>query len=157
MRAARSICQRGVALVATAHAGSLAALLSNFELNALLGGVHEVILGDQALAMRRGSGGDGGRGAFARRAEAKTRQERRGPPMFQHAIELRSAGSGGTGDRDRGVSVRVHWDVAESVDALLEGRRPPAEERTIVDGQVYTSWGAGGGAGCPLAATNGCR
>jgi hypothetical protein len=128
VRAVRSICQRGVALVATAHAGSLAALLSNVDLNPLVGGIHEVILGDQALrASRYGGGPPGHRGAFARSYESKTRQERRGPPMFKYVVELRRRGEW-----------RIHWDVAASVDALLEGGVPEVEDRALVGGVLYS-------------------
>lgn len=128
VRAARSVCQRGVALVATAHAGSLAALLSNLDLCPLVGGVHEVILGDQALRQSGGHRGGGARGAFSRGRDAKTRQERKGPPMFRYVVELRG--------RDEW---RIHWDVAASVDALLAGGRPYVEDRALIDGQLYSN------------------
>lgn len=40
------IARRGVSLVATAHGTSLQSLLDNPVLNALVGGKHEVIIGD---------------------------------------------------------------------------------------------------------------
>ena len=58
--AAKSIAHRGVALVGTAHGRSLEALLRNAELNGLVGGVHDVILGDELA--RRSNGGCGGVG-----------------------------------------------------------------------------------------------
>ena len=131
VRAARSVCQRGVALVATAHANSLAALLSNVDLCPLVGGVHEVILGDHALRNMPNGGDRGHRsrgGAFSRSRDAKTRQERKGPPMFKYVVELRS--------RDEW---RIHWDVAASVDALLAGQRPYVEDRTVINGQLYSN------------------
>ena len=125
VRAAQAISQRGVSLVATAHGSTISALLANKELNRLLGGIHEVILSDAALRqLDRG----GGRGAFARGRDAKTRQERRGTPVFTQAVELRSP-----------QEWRIHWDVATSVDALLEGRAPPVEHRAVIDGVLHSN------------------
>lgn len=47
VRAVRSIAQRGVMLVGTAHGVSLRSLISNPELNTLVGGVHQVVVGDK--------------------------------------------------------------------------------------------------------------
>jgi stage III sporulation protein SpoIIIAA len=44
--AARTICERGVLLVGTAHGSSLGSLLRNPELRPLVGGVQAVTLGD---------------------------------------------------------------------------------------------------------------
>ena len=46
VRAVKSIAQRGVMMVGTAHGTSLSSLIGNPELNALVGGVHQVVLGD---------------------------------------------------------------------------------------------------------------
>jgi stage III sporulation protein SpoIIIAA len=46
--AVKSIAQRGVAIVATAHGVRLDSLLKNPELNPLLGGLQQVTLGDIA-------------------------------------------------------------------------------------------------------------
>ena len=46
VRAVKSVAQRGVMMVGTAHGTSLSSLIGNPELNALVGGVHQVILGD---------------------------------------------------------------------------------------------------------------
>lgn len=46
VRAVKSIAQRGVMLVGTAHGVSLSSLIGNPELNALVGGVHQVVVGD---------------------------------------------------------------------------------------------------------------
>ena len=48
VRAVKSIAQRGVAMVATAHGVDLGSLLKNPDLNPLLGGLEKVTLGDQA-------------------------------------------------------------------------------------------------------------
>ena len=47
VRAVKSIAQRGVMLVGTAHGVSLRSLISNPELNTLVGGVHQVVVGDK--------------------------------------------------------------------------------------------------------------
>lgn len=69
----RTIVQRGVMVVATAHGSDLASLLRNPELNSLLGGLSSVIRGDE-LATRKGT--------------AKTVVERAGPPTFDMVIEV---------------------------------------------------------------------
>ncbi|GFR44563.1 hypothetical protein Agub_g5835, partial [Astrephomene gubernaculifera] len=92
--AARTISQRGVLLVATAHGTDLGSLLRNNELNNLVGGLQSVTLGDGTAA--RSNGG------------AKVRTERRGAPTFRTLVEVMGGGR-----------LRVRPDVAASVDALL--------------------------------------
>ncbi|MDK2982418.1 MAG: hypothetical protein PWQ55_2765 [Chloroflexota bacterium] len=93
--AARTIAERGVQLVATAHGRTLENLLLNPTLSDLIGGIESVTLSDEE-ARRRGT--------------QKTVLERRAPPTFDVLVELQ--------ERNR---VAVHEDVAESVDALLRG------------------------------------
>src|SRR5205809_3579458 len=93
--AARTIAERGVQLVATAHGNSLENLLVNPTLNDLLGGIQTVTLSDEE-ARRRGT--------------QKSVLERKAPPTFDVVIEIQ--------DRER---VLVHGDVADTVDALLRG------------------------------------
>ena len=93
--AARTIAERGVQLVATAHGRTLENLLLNPTLSDLLGGIESVTLSDEE-ARRRGT--------------QKTVLERRAPPTFDVLVELQ--------ERNR---VAIHEDVAESVDALLRG------------------------------------
>lgn len=111
--AARTIAERGVQLIATAHGNSLENLLMNPTLSDLVGGIQSVTLSDEE-ARRRGT--------------QKTILERKGPPTFDVAIELQ--------DRDR---LAVHHDVAEVVDQLLRGHPPQPEIRGLgEDGQVVT-------------------
>jgi len=49
VRSARTISQRGVSLIATAHGIDLGSLLKNPTLVPLIGGVHPVILGDRSV------------------------------------------------------------------------------------------------------------
>jgi stage III sporulation protein SpoIIIAA len=93
--AARTIAERGVQLVATAHGRTLENLLLNPTLSDLIGGIESVTLSDEE-ARRRGT--------------QKTVLERRAPPTFDVLIEIQ--------ERDRLV---VHEDVAAAVDALLRG------------------------------------
>lgn len=93
--AARTIAERGVQLVATAHGRSLENLLLNPTLSDLIGGIESVTLSDEE-ARRRGT--------------QKTVLERRSPPTFDVLIELQ--------ERDRLV---VHPDVAAVVDTLVRG------------------------------------
>lgn len=55
VRAVKSIAQRGVMLVGTAHGVSLSSLIGNPELNALVGGVHQVVVGDMQAKYVRAS------------------------------------------------------------------------------------------------------
>jgi len=101
--AARTIAERGVQLVATAHGRTLENLLLNPTLSDLVGGIESVTLSDEE-ARRRGT--------------QKTVLERRSPPTFAVLVEIQ--------ERDR---VAVHADVAAAVDALLRGYPLPPEIR----------------------------
>ncbi|TME00070.1 MAG: AAA family ATPase [Chloroflexi bacterium] len=101
--AARTIAERGVQLVGTAHGSSLDNLLVNPTLNDLLGGIQTVTLSDEE-ARRRGT--------------QKSVLERKAPPTFDVLVEIR--------ERDRVV---VHMPLDETVDEALRGRVKPAELR----------------------------
>lgn len=102
--AARTIAERGVQLVATAHGMTLDNLLMNPTLTDLVGGVQTVTLGDDE-ARRRGT--------------QKTILERKVPPTFDVLIEMQ--------DRQQVV---VHRDVAVTVDGLLRGTPVLVEARS---------------------------
>ena len=104
-RAARTIAERGVQLVATAHGNALANLLRNPTLSDLVGGIQSVTLGDEE-ARRRGS--------------QKAVLERAAAPTFPLAVEMHS--------RSRWV---VHGDVAATVDRLLRGEQAQPEIREV--------------------------
>jgi len=99
--AARTIAERGVQLVATAHGTTLENLLANPTLADLVGGVEAVTLGDEEARRRR---------------TQKTVLERRASPTFDVLIEIQG---------HRRFAVRDN--MAEAVDALLAGR-PEAPE-----------------------------
>jgi stage III sporulation protein SpoIIIAA len=99
--AARTIAERGVQLVGTAHGITLENLLMNPTLSDLVGGIDSVTLSDEE-ARRRGT--------------QKTVLERRAPPTFDVLVEIQ--------DRN---TVAVHHDVARSVDMLLR-QKPLAPE-----------------------------
>lgn len=101
--AARTIAERGVQLIGTAHGNALDNLMLNPTLSDLVGGIESVTLSDDE-ARRRGT--------------QKTVLERRAPPTFDVLIELQT--------RDRMI---VHEDVAVSVDSYLRGRPSPLELR----------------------------
>jgi len=101
--AARTIAERGVQLIGTAHGQTIENLMVNPTLNDLIGGIESVTLSDEE-ARRRGT--------------QKTVLERRAPPTFDVLIEIR--------DRHR---LLVHHDVSDAVDALLRNRMPVAELR----------------------------
>ena len=102
--AARTIAERGVVLVATAHGNELANLIKNPTLSDLVGGIQSVTLGDEEARRRR---------------TQKTVLERAAEPTFPMAVEMHS--------RQRWL---VHRDVATTVDLLLRGQgaRPQIRE-----------------------------
>ncbi len=110
--AARTIAERGVQLIGTAHGNTLENLLLNPTLSDLVGGIEAVTLSDEE-ARRRGT--------------QKTVLERRSPPTFDVLIEIQT--------RDR---LAVHADVAAAVDALLRGHPLPPEIRSRDEqGQIH--------------------
>jgi stage III sporulation protein SpoIIIAA len=112
-QAARTIAERGVQLIATAHGRSLDNLLVNPTLNDLLGGIQTVTLGDDE-ARRRGS--------------QKSVQERKAPPTFDVLVEIQ--------ERQQLV---VHTPLDEVVDLALRGQfKPPQLRIRRPDGSVVT-------------------
>jgi stage III sporulation protein AA len=114
--AARTIAERGVQLVGTAHGTTLENLMLNPTLSDLIGGIQTVTLGDEE-ARRRGT--------------QKSVLERKAPPTFDVMVEIL--------DRDR---VAVHSDVAEVVDSILRGQviAPEIRERHS-DGRISSREG----------------
>ena len=110
-RAARTIAERGVTLVATAHGNALSNLIKNPTLCDLVGGIESVTLGDDEARRRRSQ---------------KTVLERAAEPTFTMAVEMHS--------RSRWA---VYREVGRAVDALLRGQVPSSEERKMAsDGRV---------------------
>ncbi|MFQ6015809.1 MAG: R3H domain-containing nucleic acid-binding protein [Anaerolineae bacterium] len=101
--AARTIAERGVQLVGTAHGNTLDNLMMNPTLADLVGGIQTVTLSDEE-ARRRGT--------------QKSVLERKAPPTFDVVIEIQ--------DWNR---LAVRHDVAAAVDAILRNRSQPAEIR----------------------------
>jgi len=101
--AARTIAERGVQLIATAHGTSLENLIANPTLADLVGGIQAVTLGDEEARRRR---------------TQKTVLERKAPPTFDVLIEIR--------DQER---FAVHADVTQVVDAHLRGHAVPPQVR----------------------------
>src|SRR5205823_4674814 len=109
--AARTIAERGVQLVGTAHGNSLENLLMNPTLSDLIGGIQAVTLSDEE-AKRRGT--------------QKTVLERKSPPTFDIVIEIM--------EQDK---MAIHHDVATTVDRMLRGIPPRPEMRERApDGQI---------------------
>ena len=102
-QAARTIAERGVQLIGTAHGKTLENLLLNPTLSDLVGGIEAVTLSDEE-ARRRGT--------------QKTVLERRAPPTFDVLVEIQT--------RDQ---FAIHVDITESVDTFLRGFPLPAELR----------------------------
>jgi len=112
--AARTIAERGVQLIGTAHGNTLENLMMNPTLSDLIGGIQSVTLSDEE-ARRRGT--------------QKSILERKAPPTFNVMVEIVS--------RDE---VAVHRDVAATVDMLLRASPVRSEVRKrIDDGEVQIS------------------
>ena len=103
--AARTIAERGVQLVGTAHGNQLENLMKNPTLSDLIGGIQSVTLGDDE-ARRRGS--------------QKSVLERKAPPTFEVAVEMLER-----------QTWTVHDEVAQTVDMLLRGRQPNPQVRSV--------------------------
>jgi len=111
-QAARTIAERGVQLVGTAHGNTLENLMLNPTLSDLVGGIQSVTLGDEE-ARRRGT--------------QKSVLERRAPPTFDIVVEIQ--------ERDR---VAVHPNVAQAVDAMLRDELLDTESRWLDEqGEVH--------------------
>lgn len=109
--ASRTIAERGVQLIATAHGITLENLILNPTLSDLLGGIQTVTLGDEE-ARRRGT--------------QKSVLERKAPPTFTVLVEIQSWDD-----------VAVHQDLASVVDATLRGQFvSPEHRRAREDGGV---------------------
>jgi stage III sporulation protein SpoIIIAA len=104
-QAARTIAERGVQLVGTAHGNTLENLMMNPTLADLIGGIQTVTLGDEE-AKRRGT--------------QKSILERMSPPTFDIVVEIQ--------DWDK---VAIHPDVSQAVDALLRGQLVATEVRWL--------------------------
>ena len=116
--AARTIAERGVQLIATAHGNTLDNLIMNPTLSDLVGGIQSVTLGDEE-ARRRGT--------------QKTTLERKAPPTFDVVVEIQSW-----------ERVAIHDDVARVVDAWLRGYPVTAEARWLAkSGEVMKDREAG--------------
>ncbi|KAM3681476.1 hypothetical protein ACJW31_12G000400 [Castanea mollissima] len=100
--ACRSIAERGVMLIGTAHGQRLENIIKNPILSDLVGGVETVTLGD---------------GEARTRNSQKIVLERQAPPAFHFLIEMRD---------------RHYWvthQTQKSVDILLRGKNPQVEVR----------------------------
>jgi len=130
--AARTIAERGVQLIGTAHGNTLENLLINPTLSDLIGGIESVTLSDEE-ARRRGT--------------QKSVLERRAPPTFDVLVEIQ--------DFQR---LAVHHDIAAAVDALLRGRPLRPELRyTDAAGQAVVEAGDAEPGGGPAAGGRGGR
>jgi hypothetical protein len=115
-QAARTIAERGVQLVATAHGNTLENLMLNPTLADLIGGIQTVTLGDEE-ARRRGT--------------QKSVLERKAPPTFQVLVEIQGY-----------QKVAIYHDVAQTVDAVLLGN-PVAPELRERDGSGHVKVSSG--------------
>ena len=113
--AARSIAEKGVQLIATAHGNTMDNLIMNPTLCELLGGIQSVVLGDEE-ARRRGS--------------RKTILERKAPATFDALVEIQDW-----------HTIALHIDLSDKVDALLRGFSVSPEIRTMNGAEFVTTEG----------------
>src|SRR5437867_6441462 len=106
--AARTIAERGVQLIATAHGNTLENLMLNPTLSDLVGGIQTVTLSDEE-ARRRGT--------------QKSVLERKAPPTFQVLVEIQAY-----------QRVALYYDVSQVVDAILLGMPVAPEIRSRTEG-----------------------
>lgn len=104
--AARTIAERGVQLVGTAHGNTLENLIKNPTISDLIGGIQYVTLGDEE-AKRRGS--------------SKSILERKAPPTFDAAVEIHDPNTWA-----------IHDNIQQSVDLLLQGQNFLIQKRTLI-------------------------
>ena len=109
--ACRTIAQRGVQLLATAHGSCIEDLIKNPPLVQLIGGIQTVTLGDQQATQRN----DG----------RKTVTERERSSIFTAIVEIVSF-----------EEIRVHTDIEKTVDAILNEEFPAPEVRKLKDGSM---------------------
>ncbi|MFP4672072.1 MAG: R3H domain-containing nucleic acid-binding protein [Desulfohalobiaceae bacterium] len=118
-QAARTIAERGVQLIATAHGNTLDNLVQNPTLSDLLGGIQAVTLSDEEARRRR---------------TRKTVLERKSPPTFQVLVEIQS--------KDRLV---IHSPLDQVVDELLAGAEQEPEIRIrTAQGEIQVEQAASG-------------
>ncbi|MBT4072113.1 MAG: AAA family ATPase [Chloroflexi bacterium] len=116
--AARTIAERGVQLIATAHGNTLSNLVSNPTLSDLVGGTQTVTLGDIEARRRR---------------TQKTVLERKHKPTFEVVVEIQDF-----------YRVGVHGDVGTVVDTMLRGYKVEPEVRAIENDEVQVVQSASG-------------
>ncbi len=111
-QAARTIAERGVMLIATAHGNCLESLIKNPTLSDLVGGIQSVTLGDDEAK---------------RRASQKTVLEREKQPTFDIVIEIL--------DRN---TLAVYKNTSEAVDYILRGWPIRPEIRKVEEQHIET-------------------
>jgi len=104
-QAARTIAERGVQLIGTAHGNTLENLIMNPTLSDLVGGIQTVTLGDEEAK---------------RRHTQKSILERKAPPPFDVVVEIMDY-----------YKVTVHPNVIDAVDATLHQQPVQAELRWV--------------------------
>jgi len=104
--AARTIAERGVQLVGTAHGNALENLIKNPTITDLIGGIQYVTLGDEEAKRRNSS---------------KSILERKAPPTFEVAVEIHDA-----------KTWVIHENIEQSVDLLLQGQTVPLQKRKLI-------------------------
>jgi stage III sporulation protein SpoIIIAA len=109
-KAARTIAERGVQLIGTAHGDDFINVLRNPTLSDLLGGIQPVVLGDEEAKMR---------------GTQKTVLERKSPPTFDFIVEIKHR-----------HAVAVYKDVSKVVDLYLRGEEYQPEMRQMDQGEI---------------------
>ena len=132
VQAARTVKQRGVRMIASAH-GDLRRLLKNKDLVGLVGGIESVTIGDDMAkeeAIRKqkllvqeqgGGGGEHRSSSMDSNSISKTRVQRCSEPTFEIIVEV---------SRESRHDWRIVSDSAKAVDRILDGLRYQAQLRS---------------------------
>ena len=115
--AARTIAERGVQLIGTAHGNTLENLMLNPTLSDLIGGIQTVTLGDDEAR---------------RRKTRKSVLERKSIPTFPIVVEIQNW-----------YQVSIHQNVGKIVDMILRGQNYFPERRWLGLNGVFESSSAG--------------
>lgn len=122
--AARTVKQRGVRMIASAH-GDLRKLLKNKDLRGLVGGVEVVTMGDvmakEEAKRKEKAAADQNGDKGVSFSVSKTKAQRSAEPTFEVIIEVR---------RGARNEWKVTTDSAKAVDAILDGLNYKAQLRT---------------------------
>ena len=132
-QAARTIAERGVMLVATAHGNELANLVKNPTLSDLVGGIESVTLGDEEARRRRAQ--DAGVPILVIKADTLPQIQRGLERLLQRQGANRAAGSEAPADAHDAEGTDHQTSATDDALAALEECRLAVEQLVLPQGQ----------------------